>query len=601
MPDIMIKDENSLEINGKVYCLSSPPEYTDALVQEEVESVISQLSLKDITENLYLTVELLFVAYNGVAGARGGTIQAEIASIQSGLALLCNECVKTMSDFKEETNDIITLLVSTYKWLTNGEETLALKKLSRCAEASASMSKSARNLAGEFMELQVRSTKVRSNTIEEEAGEWDKKLAAEKAEREIRAKQAAEEKNNQELLAQIDEMQTKYNEAKSREEKESGKALIFAITSVVCSTIGAGVGAFAAAKNPMAQFTNGATASTTNPQALEAQRQANAAKAQSSKALQDLQTARDDQFIKQNLVDKLTSEIHELNKKIAVNAQKPEILDTLNKEKAVKNSALDTASKELTVAKGKAAELEKSTTDYTAAYAAAAVFLQNIAKSTGQMTQEAANVEESIRQEKMRFLNQKLELEKQKRQSLVKMEEYVHNIKNLKVEEGKATVSVNSLHAAIEALGKIIATLTNASLFWDQMSYYCQRMSDKGFQQMITNLTDPKSGLSVAVRVAEYRDADFMKSFFTCLCQWVAVNGLSGEYLISASKAQRKAVEYLRQSPTIEEALKRTPEIAKNMEIMIGSSLSKSGELIADLEQQKALITEGSNSKGQKV
>ncbi|MGU6847991.1 hypothetical protein ACV2HT_19970 [Salmonella enterica subsp. enterica serovar Glostrup] len=43
--------------------------------------MLSQLSLNDITQNLNLSVELFYVAYHGVAGAKGGMLQAEIAKL----------------------------------------------------------------------------------------------------------------------------------------------------------------------------------------------------------------------------------------------------------------------------------------------------------------------------------------------------------------------------------------------------------------------------------------------------------------------------------------------------------------------------------------
>jgi hypothetical protein len=99
MSDLTVQNENSLQVDGQIYSLDTAPDYNDPLVQKEAKSVLGQLNLKDITENLDLCVELFYVAYNGVAGAKGGTIQAEVAVLQSQLAMLCNECVKTMGTF----------------------------------------------------------------------------------------------------------------------------------------------------------------------------------------------------------------------------------------------------------------------------------------------------------------------------------------------------------------------------------------------------------------------------------------------------------------------------------------------------------------------
>ncbi len=589
MPDIKVKDPNSLkvEIEGRVYDLSKIPEYKDLLVQKEVANVLNQLSLKDITENLYLTVELFYVAFNGVAGARGGTIQAEITSIQSDLALLCNECVETMTSFKEETGNILTLLCDMYRWLTQGKENLAIKKLAHCSESSATMSEAANRLAEKFKELQIRSTKARSNTIEEEASEQDKKLAAEKAERELKAKQEAEKISQQELVAQIGEIQQRYDEAKAREEKEATKALLLGITNAIATSVSAGLGAFVAAKNPISTAISGTVSSM---ELSKAQKDANDKKALSDKAQQDLLTAKDDQTKKKNRVDSLTTEIAALNKQISENEKNQEALAKLKPQLETKNGELIKAKDELKATDSKVEELQKVSSNSTATYTAAAASLQDLAKSTGQMSQAATNAEESIHAEKMSYLNQKLNLEKQKRESLVALAQYAETVKNLKADESMAAVSVNSLHAAVEALGKIIATLTNASLFWDQMSSFCKKMTDKSFQQDLKDLIAPDSGLSQEERIEEYKSFEFMRNFLGYMCQWVAINGLSGDYLETAGKAQKLAVEYLKQSPTIEEALKKAPELAKNMELMLNKNLLESGKVIADLEQQKSLI-----------
>lgn len=599
MSDITAEeDQNSLSVNGKTYSLSVAPDYGDQLVQQEVKSVLGHLSLKDVTENLYLSVELFYVAYNGVAGARGGTIQAEIAELQSNLALLCNECVKTMTTFQVETHNIIEELLQTYRWLTKGQEKLALRKLAHCSESSTSMATSANALAKQFIDLQVRSTKARSNTFEEETSQRERQLAAEKAEREMIVKQKAEQANQEELVAQVSNMQQLYDKAQQKEEKESNKSLILGITSAVMGAIGAGVGAFTAAQNPVgtlvASSSRASNAASNNEAIANAQKDVDEKKKQSDAAQQKLLEAKDEQTAKQNAVNKLRGELDSLNKKIAEKEQdtfvKEDELKMLKEERDGKQRDFDAANNELTTANNKVQSLEQSAKDATAAYAAVATTLQDMAKSTGQMAAAAATAEESIHQEKMKYLNQKLELEKEKRKSLVALAEYAENIRNLKVEEGSAALSVNSLHAAVDALGKIIGTLTKASLFWDQMSAYCNRMANQGFQQDINDLTDPNLGLSKEDRISEYRDPNFMNQFLSYLCQWVAVNGLSGQYLIAASDAQKKAVNYLMQSPTIEEAIKKAPELAKNLEMIIDQSLKESSQLSTDLEQQKALL-----------
>ena len=593
-------EQTTLTIQGREYSLSKIPDFNDPLVKAEVAKVVGQLSLQDITDNLYMSVELIFVAYNGVAGAKGGTIQAEIAGIQSDLALLCNECVKTMTTFREETGNILVQLVSTYKWLTKGKESLALKKLAHCKESSRAMSESAHQLAEGFKEIQARSTKARSNSIEAEASERDRKLAAEQAEREIREKQVAAKKDKEALVGQIKQMDTLYQDAKSREEDAQDKAMIMGITSAITGAIGAGLGAFAAAQNPigtalngMAKSSSGASASSNNAELENARQEQERIRKESTEAQQNLLEAKDAQVAAQSQVDTLNKEIESLNKKISeleVSADsEPATLEDAKKSRDNKQTELARAQTALEEATKKVEPLKKQARDLTAQYAAAGTAFQNIAQSTGQMAQSAMSAEAAIQEEKMKFLNKKLELEEEKRRSLVALAEYAEKVKNLKTVQGQAQVSVNSLHAAVEALGKIIGTLTNASLFWDQMSKYCERMTDQGFQQELADITS-EGGLTKEERLEYYYDQDFMSLFLGYTCQWVAINGLSETYLESAQTSQQKAVEYLRTSPTIEQALQQAPELAKNMAKMVSQSLLQSRTESAQLEQQKALL-----------
>ncbi|OMQ31939.1 hypothetical protein [Ensifer sp. 1H6] len=592
MPGISAEDSNAIvTVDHREYSLRTVPAFDDPLVQREAKAVMGQLSLKDVTQNLDLSVELFHVAYNGVAGAKGGALQADIAGLQSRLAMLCNDCVITMTSFEAETRNIIDLLQQSYRWLTKGQEPLAIKKLAHCKTCSSNMSEKAGVLADKFKGLQVESSRAKSNTILEEASERDRLLAAEKAEREVIAKQNAEQVNQQELVSQISNAQTLYEEAKTREEKEATKALVMGVVGAITGAIGAGLGAFTASQNPVGTVLNKAgNAIEKNDRITSAKAGTDEAKKQSDDAQRKFIEAQDQQSGKKLTNDKIKSELDALNEALVKMEQdgkaKDDDIAALKKKRDTKKEDLAKAAAELDKMAAKVDALEKDANAATKAYAAAGAALKDLAAATNQMASKAANAEDSIHEEKMKFLNQKIELENQKRASLVAMAGYAESLKNLKIEEGNATLSVDSLHSAIDALGKIIGTLTNASLFWDQMSNYCGRMTNEGFQRDIEDLKE----LDAKDRLAEYQAPEFMKTFLIYMCQWVALNGLSGDYLKSAGAAQAKAVKYLQDSPTIEEAIRRAPELAKNLSIIVEQDLSESRRATIELEQQRALI-----------
>ncbi|MFP9443484.1 coiled-coil domain-containing protein [Pectobacterium brasiliense] len=578
-------------IEEKKYDLAKTPPFNDPLVQREKQSVLGQLSLNDITQNLNLSVELFYVAYHGVAGAKGGTLQAEIARLQSRLAMLCNECIVTMTTFQTETQNIIELLQQCYRWLTKGQEKLAFKKLAHCKEASSAMSVKAILLAEQFKALQVDSTKAKSNTILEEASENDRLLAAQKAERDTIAKQKAQEANQQALLEDIATTQALYEDAKNREAEESTKALVLGIVSAVTNAIGAGLGAYSAARNPVATILNKAGPSIDeNAQIKAAQSSMDSAKEKFDKAQKKYTEAADKQAAQQSIVNNLKDELDDLNTALTNlekdSAAKPENIAVLRTKRDDKKTEHDTAAAKLPELTKTASSLEKDAKDSSAAYAAAGTALTNLAASTSKMAETAASTESSAREERINLLNKQLELQKEKRASLVALAEYAESLKNLKIEQGNSTLSVNSLHSAIDALGKVIGTLTNASLFWDQMSQYCDRMTSSGFQRDLEDIKD----LSLEARLEEYQDPHFMRSFFLYLCQWVAVNGLSGDYLQAADDAQKKAVQYLSESPTIQEAIRKAPELARNLALIVENSLLMSRNRSIEMEQQRAIL-----------
>ncbi|WP_323660821.1 hypothetical protein [Pectobacterium versatile] len=578
-------------IEEKKYDLAKVPPFNDPIVQREKKSVLGQLSLNDITQNLDLSVELFYVAYHGVAGAKGGSLQAEIARLQSRLAMLCNECITTMTTFQSETQNIIELLQQCYRWLTKGQEKLAFKKLAHCKESSSAMSVKAILLAEQFKALQVDSTKAKSNTILEEASENDRLLAAQKAERETIAKQKAQEANQQALLEDIATTQALYEDAKNREAEESTKALVLGIVGAVTNAIGAGLGAYSAARNPVATILNKAGSSIDdNAQIKAAQSSMDNAKQKFDQAQTKYTEAADKQAAQQGIVKRLKGELGEMNTALTNlekdSAAEPKKIAALRVKRDDKKTEHDTAEAKLPELIRAANSLEKDAKDSREAYTAAGTALTNLATSTSKMAEKAASTESSAREERLNLLNKQLELQKEKRASLVALAEYAESLKNLKVEQGNSALSVNSLHSAIDALGKVIGTLTNASLFWDQMSHYCDQMTKSGFQRDLDDLKD----LDLETRLEEYQAPHFMRSFFLYLCQWVAVNGLSGDYLQAADDAQKKAVQYLSESPTIQEAIRKAPDLARNLALIVDSSLRASRNQSIELEQQRAIL-----------
>ena len=606
--DIIEKTEagkTQLSINGRAYDLMINPPFNDPLVIEKKSEILNGIDLNELNDNLYLSVELLNVAYNGVAGAQGGRLQADINKLIGDLALLCNDCVGTMSVFELETKNIIYELGQTYRHLIGGKEKLAITKLMHCGKSSATMATKAEALSEAFTGLQQRSVIAKSNTVLEEAAENDKKLDAERAIRELEEKRKAEKINQEELVAQIGQVQQLYDDAKSREEKAAEKALILGITSAISGAIGAGLGAYSASKNPISNAVAKNAGKAGSKEIALAQKDIDEKKRKSDDANKKmlvvkskLSSARNKETTLQNEIKKLKTEvemIERVNESIRTKKQKKDIT-CLTKKLPDSNEKLTKTQAEIGELDAQMKDLEISAKDLTLAYGAAAAALDKLSGSMDAMASTAANAEQSIHDEKMKLLEKKFHLEDEKRKSLVEMAEFAGEISNAKIEEGNAVVTINSLHAAIVAMGKISGTLTNASLFWRQMADFCSKMSEQGFQSNLRDLIDPANGQTVEQRIEEYQSLDFMISFFNYLCQWVALNSLSGEYLSSAFIAQKKCVHNMGQSPTIEEAKRIAPELARSMGQMLDSKILNSNLKSSSILQEQARLVAGNSN-----
>lgn len=608
--DIILRapgSDTQLNVNGRIYDLADPPLYDkneqalDPLVRAQREEILLQIDLKELNEHLFMVVELLNVAYHGVAGVlykENGiekALQGDIYAIMSEMGTVCNQSIATMKTFEVGTKEIIGLLKDVYKYLVGGKDKLAVTRLKRCEHMSALMAQESSILSGKFKDLQVKSTKARSDTMTAEAVEHRRKEAAEQAIVDLMTKLKSEEINQSELIKNVGEMQALYDKAQKEEDKESKRAFILTIISSITSVVGAGIGAFTASKNPVDNTVPEAKNKEEAGKIEAARKEAEAKKEKSdaaNKALLELQ----------NSLTKLTKQIEDkeseqlqlgAEKKLLQDVaegkrseQQKETLKKLEEQITANAKQLDEWGKTLKEAKTKKEAQEKISKDLSGEWAAASASLQQLSAASSSAAARYASKEEAIHAEKMEYLKRKLQLEDEKRKSLVAMTEFAENIKNAKVEKGNAEVSVQALHTAIEALGKIVSILINANLFWQQMVAFCMRLNDTGFVTLLSDITDPAAGLSQEERVAEYHDVNFMMSFLTYMCQWIALNGISSDYAVSAIDAQKQCSKYCKNESSIDEARKLAPGLAKRLSMMLNQKISASIKVSSELMQE---------------
>lgn len=125
----------------------------------------------------------------------------------------------------------------------------------------------------------------------------------------------------------------------------------------------------------------------------------------------------------------------------------------------------------------------------------------------------------------------------------------------------EAEKSVQTFHYAIRALSAIVATLTDATLFWRSIETYCRQLESSQFSDAVHDYQQ----LSAEKLIEEYSSPGFIVLFVKNLSQWVALDSVCQEYLVGAKNTYNKVGANIAASPSIAQAKVQTPLLAKRI------------------------------------
>jgi hypothetical protein len=245
MADIVAKADYQVLIEGTTYSMVAVPEASSALVTKQKDRVLRNLKLDKLISNLMRAGELLFLAYNGVAGH--GELRAGVTKISDKLGTLTGDCEAAMHDFERRAKSILDNLRDCFKFLLQGKEQWAITWLGKAGTAATEMANQADGLAGRFDELGNTAVETLGKTqiAQGQAEEAREKLKRDMAD--LEARTAGAKKLAAELLELKPRLQALYEEAKGKAETAENRAFALALTSAVMKPIGDGLGAFAGA------------------------------------------------------------------------------------------------------------------------------------------------------------------------------------------------------------------------------------------------------------------------------------------------------------------------------------------------------------------
>ncbi len=441
------------------------------------------------------------------------------------------------------------MLPTSFSLLLEGEEEAALEMLKFCKESATNMSKEAGELADGFTGLANQTVDTAKETAMQRGAEMDK---AEKMRKDIEnwtAVKLSDEKRSEELVTLAAEMQKSYEEEKAAEEKAEERAFVVGITSAVFSGVGAGLGAFTGAKsggmgNPYPnQPQGGPSPGQPAPQAPPPD--------VAPEAAEDPNAGAD----------------------------------------AAEEGAEPPAGGEAPSEGAGAAGAANAGGGTNAKTKAAAAGFNSAANSAQKVADQAGDAASNHHQMRMHFLNEKLKLEKERRDALSQIAEFAERIKDTTRHETIEKSIVLALGQAISALRQISTSLRTASLFWNLMAQRCDQLADSQLQKKISAL----GKLKKPIRIKFYSKRNFKETAVRYVAGWMGLSVVSKAYLdgiAETRKATRTSIDTVAVDP--EQGRQKAQVLATQLSIAakqdIDESIADSNAIAAERQAEQKSI-----------
>lgn len=213
--------DSRLIIDGETFDLISIPSAESKMVLKAKQGLLGQIDLKSLVDDLGKLGMFMRVAYNGVAG--NTEVQIKVQRVGYKITKLADKSAITVHQFKSTSQEVLEEMKSTYQFLLDGLEKVALHSLSMMADKAEAMAKAADDLREDFDQATNDVTGALEDTMNAK-GDQDKiKKIGEKEKEEFKMKK--EKAEELEIAAQRAEEQATqyYNQAQAREDKAQDK------------------------------------------------------------------------------------------------------------------------------------------------------------------------------------------------------------------------------------------------------------------------------------------------------------------------------------------------------------------------------------------
>lgn len=553
--------------NGYQYNLSELPPMDSPAIAAAEEDILHGMQIDSIIQNLENVARLMFVAYNALGGTM---VQAKMSGLQKKYLDLMDDSEQAIITFQHRSKEICVFMAKSYGWLLRGREKMAVAQFEKCARAAAEMAKKAEDLANGFRKLSDEAETVLESTQKEQALQYAKMDEIKKQIEQYNAKLKSYESTQQSLNEAIDEINDIYKEAKEKEKEafdmKKGMMIVEGITSV----IGAVIPCFTSMKGSAGAECSQAAQKAQEKLAKNEQEKASldTEKKKAADRLENLRKEaaaleKDIQDIQQKIEDEKAITAKEEDEKNAV-------IKACEEEKKEKEEALKEKQTEISEAEK---DLESTEEKLNKAINA----MNAVKKQLDAYNQQCADDYKRAQEAAREALEKKLEMEKQRRETLASIQEFTVLIQSSVRQENVAETAVQTLQVAIRCIKQVVVALATAAKFWRSMEDYCKNLATSGIVEEIIDMEE--AGIPVEERVENYQEDMFKAAYLEYICRWAALHYVCEDYRRRNNKVRDMVADNIMSSSSREEEWKMAGILAGEMKESIDKQVEESKKI----------------------
>lgn len=559
------------------------PEKTIPLVVEAKESLLQEIELDDMLMNLNNSVDLLYVAF---CALNGKDMQGDLDGLQASLLTLCSKSKATISAFKDQSREITREILDSYKWMKDGWTDEAMVIFDSTAQYASLMAKSSKDLSMEFDKLAKDTVTVLQKVEKEHASEIKNKAQFEEELAKINADKAKTESLAKSLTDEVEAINLEYNQEKealkSAETRELTMSIVSALTGALSLGISSGISTSTKNNNVNASQEELAKIEKEKADNEKKQQETTKEKETTQKKLLEM---KDQKKTLEN--EKAAKELQLQNKKDLLSKEtNEELKPKQQKDVEILEKEIENIIKKINEFNTSIQEQETNVKNYEAVLTGISASLKSLTDSMKEAKKAAKSASEAHAENVKSLLNKKLELEKQKRESLGEIEKFAILVQLNKDKVITTDTAIEMLLTAIRCLKKVSTSLLTAALFWESLSQYCGKLS----QSKIPKLMKQVENKSEEGRIEFFTNSNFAGIFVRYATQWAAMYYVCEEYLYQANITYNKAKSNFEEMPDAKKAIQIAQEKSKIVLSNIQKQMRDSDVAVLELEKQKKQV-----------